>query len=440
MSLHSRITNKTTDGFNNVFKSIGSQKDVTTNTTYSRNPYISLDYNKCNGLYTNSLAGKAVDIPVEDAFRGGRELIGEDTDTIEDYNDYLDDICIDEKLMNAMKWSKIFGSAVLVIVSEDDEMDQPLIVDNIKKGDVKRIIALDRWQMYSTDINRNPLDDSFLEPYYYYATRTSTAIHHTRVIKLDGLTTTLYDKEVLNGWGLSIYERLYKDIMNAQMSPDLLINLLVQSNLDVFHLENFNDTLTNNDDLITKRLQYAQMGKSVFNGLMLDKEDNYTNIAKNFSGLDSIHDIFINLVCGSAEIPKTRFMGEQSAGLGNEGAGDMKIYYDRIEAKERNQLRKVYNYLDPILTKSRYGEVLDFDFTFGSLFQMTDAQKSEIRNKDAQTNQIYMTNGVITPLEAKESLIKDDLYSTITSESVSEESDLLREINSIEDPYSESNQ
>lgn len=432
MSIHSRMINKTNDGFKTVYKGLGGQRDITTNTSYSRNPYISQNYQMCNGLYSNALAGKAVDIPVEDAFRGGREFVCEEQDKLNLYEQYLDYLKINEKIEMGMKWGKVFGSAVLIIISDDDEMSEPLILDNVKKGDIKDVIVLDRWQLYAMDVNRNPLSSNFLEASEYYVTRSSTPIHHTRVIKLDGLNTTLYDKEVMNGWGLSIYERLYKDLMNAQMSPDLLINLLIQSNLDVVHLKNFNETLVNNnDELALKRLQYAMQGKSIFNGLALDADDQYTNIAKSFSGLDSVHDKFIDLLSAAAEIPKTRYMGEQTTGLSNEGGGDMKIYYDRIEAKERNQLRTVYNYLDPLLTKSLFGETLEFDYHFKSLFQMTPEQESIIRNRDAQTNEINLRNNIVAELEAKQTLINDKHYTSITAESIEKEREEMESFNNL---------
>jgi len=433
MSLHSRITNnRTTDGFKNIHKSIGSNRDVTTNTAFKRNPYLSLNYYTCNSLYSNSLAGKAVDIPIEDAFRGGREFECEDTEKLEEYQEHLTYIKLDEKLQNLMKWGKVFGSAVAIIISDDDEMSEPLVVENIKQGDVKDIVILDRWQMFAMDVNRNPLSSKFLEPYYYNVTKTSTPIHHSRVIKLDGLSTTIYDKEIMNGWGLSVYERLYKELMNAQLSPDLLINLLVQSNLDVFHIENLNTTIEDgNDDFAIKRLQAIMDGKSIMNGFALDKEDTYTNISKSFAGLGEVHDKFIELLCSSADIPKTRFMGEQSAGLANDGSGDMKIYYDRIESRERATLRTVYNILDPILSKSFFGEKLDLKYKFASLFQMTDKQKADIQYTNAQTKQIYLVQNVITEYEAKASLIDNPLFPTITAESLEEEKELYSEMDDI---------
>lgn len=424
---------KVSDGFVNVNRALGSSRDITTNTTYSNHIHLSNNYYMVNGLYRNHFGGKAVDIPVDDAFKGGRLFTIEDENKLKAYKDYLKHLKLDKKIEFCMKWAKIFGSAVLIIVSNDDEMSEPLIPDNIKKGDVQDIIVLDRWQLYSMDINRDPMSSNFLQPQYYYVTRTSTKIHHTRVIKLDGLDTTLYDKELLNGWGLSIYERLYKNIQNAQMSPDLLINLLIQSNLDVFHIEGLNEAVSSgNDDLAIKRGEVAMEGKSIFNGLMLDSKDNYTNIAKNFAGLEAVHNVFIDLICSAADIPKTRFMNIQSAGLANDGTGDLMFYYDRIETNERATLREVYDYLDPILSKSLFGDYVDIDYEFKSLYQMTEEQKSIIRNRDAQTDQINIDRGIITELEAKAKYANDPYYPTITPESIEEERKLLEEMKNFE--------
>lgn len=435
MNIHSKITN---DGFGNVHKSLGSQKDITTNTFYTRNPYITQQSQMLNGLYANWLGGKAVDIPIEDAFRGGRNFSCEDQDKLVSYEEFIKKMNINTKLQTAMKWAKIFGSAVAIIVSKDDEMSEPLIVDNIKQGDVQDIIVLDRWQLYSMDVNRNPMSSNYLNPSYYYVTKTASAIHHSRVLRFDGLETTLYDKEMMNGWSLSIYERFYKSMQNAQISPDLLINLLVQSNVDVFHIEGLNDALMDgNDDLVAKRLQATQTGKSIYNGIALDSKDQYSNINKSFSGLDSVHNIFIDMLCASVDIPKTRYMNIQSSGLANDGTGDLKFYYDRIESNERAILRDAYDYLDAILTRSLFGEELEMSYEFESLFQMTPQQQAEMRNKDAQTNQIYLTNDILTPLEIKEILAKDSYYTSITPESVEEESELFEELEAKKNEFEE---
>ena len=107
------------------------------------------------------------------------------------------------------------------------------------------------------------------------------------------------------------------------------------------------------------------------------------------------------------------------------------IYYDRIEARERTQLRRIYKILDPILTKTLLGETLDFKYEFASLFQMTDEQKSIIQNRDAQTKQIYLDTNVITEIEAKASLVNNSMFPTVTTESFEEESKLYSDMDDI---------
>lgn len=420
----------TTDGFNNVYRNLGSNRDITTNTFYARNPYITLNYQILNGLYTNWIGGKAVDIPVEDALKGGRQFNCEDTEALELYKKYLKKIKLDSKIEMALKWAKIFGTAVIIVISNDDEMQNPLIKENIRLNDVKDLVVMDRWQLYSTEINRNPMSSNYLQPEYYYVSRTSTPIHHSRVFRFDGLDTTLYDKEMMNGWSLSVYERVYKTFQNAQMSPDLLINLLVQSNIDVFGIDGLNDNLsTENDEFVIKRLNAVMTGKSLFNGVTLDKNDTYTNVTKSFGGLGEVHNIFMDLVCGAVDIPKTRFMNIQNTGLANDGTGDLKFYYDRIEANERAVICDAYEYFDDILTRSLFGDRLDMTFEFESLFQMTPEQESVIRNRDAQTNAIYLDKGVITELDVKETLANDMMYPSITHESVEAEKQMEIELN-----------
>ena len=109
----------------------------------------------------------------------------------------------------------------------------------------------------------------------------------------------------------------------------------------------------------------------------------------------------------------------------------MKIYYDRVESKERQEAKLVYDYLDKFLTKSLFGDVLEFDFNFKSLFQMTPEQESIIRNRDAQTNEINLRNGIVTEIEAKTTLIEDKYYSSITAESIEEEKEILESLNNL---------
>lgn len=434
MSIHSAITNqKSLDGWNNVLRGVGGNRDISATTYHQASSYRSMLRDELESLYTqNWIASKVVDIVCDDATKDDREIECEDASKKEMFVNTLEDFDIDNKINTMMKWSKVFGSAVLVIVSNDAKMSEPLIVKNIKQGDLVNIALLDRFDIFSNALDRNPLSKRYLKPVSYNITRNGESIHHTRVIQLDGVTTTNYARELMQGFGLSIYERMHKTIMNANVSPNLLINLLSQSNQDVYKIKGLNDSLTNGqDELVMKRLEVIQQGKSIFNGISLDSEDDYTNIAKTFGGLSEINKDFYQIVAGAADIPYTRFMGAALSGLNPTGAGELKNYYDKIIA-EQKKLVPIYNKLDQIIQMHLFGELLEYKWEFPSLFQMSDDEESVIANRDAQTREIYLRSGVINEMEARAGLADNHLFPTITGETIEAEKSIFNEIENVE--------
>ena len=429
MSIHRAITNKkTTDGFENVFRGLGQGRDITSNARFKTNRLISTVWQELDDLYTsNWIASKAIDIPVDDALKDDRIFQSEESEKLEAFKNALEDFDIDNKIAQALKWSRVFGSAFLILVTDDDTMDRPLNIKRVKN--LSNIAVLDRFDVYADALERNPLSPRYLEPEYYMLTKQGAKIHHTRVIKIDGVVTTNNRKEQLGGYGLSLFERIFKTILNADASPTLLINLLEQSNIDVFKILGLNEALSNDEDsLVLKRLQTIMTGKSVFNGVALDAEDGYENITKNFAGLGDINKEFYQIVAGAAEIPFSRFMGAQLSGLNPTGEGELKTYYDKLISIQK-RLVKTYNKIDEVLMMHLFGETFEYKWEFENLFKMTPQQIADIENKNAQTKQIYLNMNVISEYEAKAGLIDNPLFPTITAETIEAEEALYNEVN-----------
>jgi len=424
------------DGWYNVLNGIGESRDITTNTNYNMNNLKSLIRNELNSLYTkNWVATKVVDIPVDDALKSERIYQCEDFERLEIFKECLNHYHIDKKISQLFKWAKVFGSALIVFVTNDDELDKPLMIDSLKENCLKNIIVLDRFDTNSVEIDRNPLSKRYLKPSYYRLNGTSQLIHHSRCVQIDGCETTNWNRDLLAGFGLSIFENSSQELMNATLSPQLLINLVAQSNLDVFKINGLNEALTDkNDDLIIKRLEVIMQSKSIFKGTALDKEDDYINVTKSFAGLNEINTGFMQTVAGVYDIPYTRLMGASATGLNSLGAGEKENYNDKIKGIQK-EMREVYEKIDKILQFHLFGQLLDgYKFEFASLFQKTDEETSIINNRDAQTKEIYIRNNVINEIEAKASLIDNPLFPTITAETFEEEKALYEELdNTIEE-------
>jgi len=160
----------------------------------------------------------------------------------------------------------------------------------------------------------------------------------------------------------------------------------------------------------------------------LDKEDDYVNVSKSFAGLQEIDMGKLAKVAGAADIPLTRLLGKSSDGMNATGEGDLKNYYDNVDSYRNETIYDVYRQIDSAVC-AHLG-IQPPDFTFNSLFQMSDAQKAEIRNKNAQTDQVYLLNGVVEESDILQRLAEDDMYTSITMERVEQLKGLSKEIDS----------
>lgn len=423
---------KTNDGFSNVVKGVGGDKDLLSGSYYSQQLRTFI-WKEMNDLYsTNWIAAKAINIPVDDAFKHKRLLECEDAEILKEFEDECEYLEIDEKIQTALKWAGCFGGAVMIIVSDDDTMDQPLNLNNFKQGYLKNIAVLDRWDVHPMGLQiMNPLSKDYLEPEYYTLSRQGGKIHKSRVIKFNGENTTNYNKQLMQGFGISQFEKLYTSITNATMSPDLMVNLVSQSNLDVYGVEGLKESLADNeDDLLIKRFRMVQMAKSIFNGVLIDSNDNYQNIAKNFSGLSDINKQFFEIVCGAVDVPFSRFMGQSVTGLAQTNDGDLENYYNKVKSVKK-QADRAYKLLDKIAMLNKFGNLYDISHTYKSLFELSDMEKAELRNKQANTDSLYIDRGIITDMDVKSRLAQDELYPSITPESVEEEKKLLSEYSNV---------
>lgn len=397
------------DGFVNLFKSFGGDNDTREQTKYAYTKRITRLYNQLDDLYATSwLAAKVIDIPVEDAFREGRTFDIENTDTKETLEEFYVDI--DEKIELGLKYARIFGGAALIVVSSDDDLAKPITM--MKQGDLINIAVVDASQLTPQNLDRNPLSPTYLQPTGYTVTGSSQVIDSSRVLYLDGVTTTNRERETNNGFGSSVYERIYKNIEDATQTNTALRNLVEQSNIDIVKMDGLNDAVASgSEEAVKERIQILSQMKSILNTITIDGKDDYVNVAKNFSNLDTVQMNMFMLVGAAADIPFTRFMGKSADGQNATGEGDLKNYYDAVKSKiQVGRLKKVYKFLDPIVNLHLFGDKTTIKYEFNPLFQMTEAELATLNKNKADTHAIYIDRNVVSEEAVLVELQKDGVY------------------------------
>ena len=408
------------DGFKNIMKGLGTSKDPRTLNIYQAGMRITQV--TANNLYVyNWLAAKVVDIPIDDATRKWRNLLISDADKKKEIEDALKEFDVKGKVNIASKWARVFGGAVILVIIENDDPEEPLVVENIKANSLKNFIVLDRYNIYPDQINRNILSNNFGKPEYYTVARDGQRIHHSRLYKLNGILSTIMELEQQNYWGNSIFTNLFEPISDSQIVSQSISNLIYESNVDVYRINGLNALVAEgHDDLVVKRLKLAHEMKSIINGIALDKEDEYDKKANTFATLPDIDDRFIQKVSGASNIPVTRLLGISPAGQNATGESDMLNYYDFVQSLQENDLRSIIDWMDSIiLASSNFGD--SFEYEFRPLKQLTEIEQATVDYQNAQRDQIYLDQDIIESSDVMAELAEQGTYVTIDENRVEKE-------------------
>lgn len=414
------------DGWTNVQRGLGMGRDVKMQTYYQPGALRSNLQAELEALYTQSWLGrKVVDIPVDDAMRNGVIIEHDDPAVVEAVEKRMLELKIDKKIDSIAKWARVYGSSVMVLVSGDDDIANP---PRIGMGDISNFATLDRFEVSAMQLNQNPLSKDYLRPDSYMIGK-SGVVNKERVFQMNGTETTNWTKQKLNGWGLSVYETGFNSIQTSQTSTELINNLLYQSNIDVYKINGLNEALsTGQDSLVMKRIEVAQGMKSILNGIALDSLDDYVNMAKNFSGLSEINLGMLSIVAGAFDIPLTRLLGKSADGMNATGEGDLKNYYDMVKSLQETDIRDIYEWALKFISLDIFGEDKGLTVIFPPLFQMSDAERADLELKRAQTDQLHIGNGTVTPSDCRRRLAEEETYSSITLESVAAEEEEASEL------------
>jgi len=410
------------DGFINIMKGLGTDKDPRKSTVYGLGYYI--DQITANNLYTyNWLAAKVVDAPINDAFRKGRSLLIADPKKKEKIEQAMIDYQVKTKMMTAMKWAGVFGGAVIIAMLDNEDPSEPLDINSIKKDSLKNFIVMDRYNVYPGPVNQSILSDNFGKPDYYMVSREGVHIHHSRLIKFDSTIPTMMEYEKQNYWGQSLFTRLWEPISDSQTTSQYISNLVYEAAVDVYRIKGLNALVAEgSDELVKKRLMLAHEMKSVIHGIALDGDDEYDKKSANFAKLPEIDDRFIQKVSGASGIPVTRLVGISPSGMNATGESDMLNYYDNVQSMQENDIRPHLTWIDEIIRMSLGIEA--FKFEFNPLKQLTESEQAEVDSKNATRDQIYLSEGIIEPIDVQSQLAEVGTYVSIDETRVQEEKSL----------------
>lgn len=430
-----RKTRFTGDSYQNFAANVGyGANNLSAGSQYGFNPItrnrVQLDY-----MYRGSwIVQQVVDSVADDMTRAGIDFNSDmPPDNKDAFHKHLQELQIWQRLNATIKWSRLYGGAVAVMMIDGQRVDTPFRMDTIGRGSFKGLLVLDRWmlQPYSDEVVTN-LGADFGDPKYYTVVSDARSlpnmkIHHSRVVRFDGVQLPYWQRMTENGWGLSVIEPIYDRLVAFDSATVGTAQLVYRAYLRTYKVENLREILAAGGKAkiaLIEQMKFMRLAQSNEGLTLMDSKDEYEAHAYAFGGLSEVLMTLGQQLSGGVQIPLTRLFGQSPAGMNATGESDMRNYYDGINAKQEARLRLPLTTILHVAYMSRFGQRLPegFDFTFNSLWQMTEMEKAQVAAEVTGAVDQAVTSGVINPVIALKEL-RDigrltGVFSNITDEDI----------------------
>ncbi|HBE9078584.1 DUF1073 domain-containing protein [Serratia fonticola] len=386
---------RTADGFNNFPAKLGAKtQNIQSAGTYVPG-YITRNRVQLEFAYRSSfLIGAGVDAMADDMTRKGINISSKlkpgQKGKVETFWDHA---AIWDGLNDTLKWSRLYGGALLVVMIEGQDMSTPLRLDFIKDGQFQGVICLDRWMVApSYDDLVSDYGPSFGKPKFYKVVTAAAGIppwniHHSRLIRMEGDSLPYQQALTENGWGMSVVERIFERVQAFDTATVGTTQLIHKAHLRTYSIDGLRKILAAGGDLeegLKKHLDLIREFQTIEGMTLMDKSDEFQTHSYSFAGIADVILRFAEQVSGATGIPLVRLFGQSPAGFST-GDGDLENYYSRVNSLQERRLRRHIRWLLDITWRSEFGEALpdDFSFEFNKLWEMSDTDRATMANNIA---------------------------------------------------------
>jgi hypothetical protein len=380
------------------------------------------------------VVGAAVDVVADDMTRAGIQMNSETPpDQIEQINKAIRDLYLWQSLNETIKWSRLYGGALMVLAIEGQDMATPLLPDRVPPGALKGFIVLDRWMVQpSYSLLIKEFGPEYGLPVYYDVVQSAPfmprqRIHYSRALRMDGVTLPFRQKLAENGWGMSVMERIYDRLLAFDSGTMGVSQLLYRAYLRTYKVHEYRKLIGAGGELeerfhrTMELMRYLQTNEGL---TVIDKEDEFETHQYSFAGVADTLNMLGQQIAGALGIPLTRLFGQSPAGMNATGESDWRIYESMIRATQEARLRRPMTRIFHVIWQSVLGGMppSTWDFSFRSIDEPDEAAKAEIAQRDADTIKLLHEAGVISTTialkELKQNSILTGRFTNITDEDI----------------------
>jgi len=371
-------------------------------------PYIlSLHYIPLANTYkSNGFAATAVDMPVADAFRDGGFEIDSDTlspDEIQQLEEKMSDCNDVEVLKDCLRWGRLYGGGC-ILVNTEQKADTPFNPETIKGKEVE-FLAVDRWQCIPLASSLY-LAEQFMLQDNLHNEGKEIIFDKSRVFTFTGKTQPYYLRNLLQGWGASVFEDIIPQLNEYLKANSVILELLDEAKIDILKISGLSDLLMSaeGESVVRRRVDIAAANKNYKSMLTMDANDDYDQKQLSFGSIDQMLEKIFLLICSCLRIPYSKIFGRGASGFSS-GEDDLENYNAMINSDIRVPATKILKQMIDIRCYQLFGrKIPDLTINWKPLRVMSEKDQQEIETQKINGYIQLLQAGILSPKQVAEKL------------------------------------
>jgi phage-related protein (TIGR01555 family) len=369
------------DSWKNLLSGLGTSRDKSTHLHLAKGSALPAEY--LEQLYLNDdIAARICDLVPSEMLRQGLDIRVNDEPF--KWNN------LGETLRDALTKARIFGAAFIYMGVDDGQAQEtPLLIQKVRG--VRFLNVLTSKELSHASFYGDPNTSQYGHVETYRLNTSSAIIHESRLISFFAIPPLNHRQ-----YPPSILQRVYPVLQQFHTAWQSTAHLMTDAAQGVFKLKNLHVSMgTNRSDELLKRMELVDMSRSISRSILLDADEDFRRDSYSFSGIPEILEKMMLRLAAAARIPVSLLMGQAPAGMNATGESDTRFFYDQVRA-EQEALKPKLKHLTKILSGDPQAQIT---IEFPALWQMTDREKADLRRMEAETDRIYLQEGVLLPEE-----------------------------------------
>jgi len=315
------------------------------------------------------------------------------------------------------------GHVYIDLGAQGDEKAKPIgngsdaaTLQKVKRGSLKGIRSVDPLWVYPQHYNTNdPLAPDWYKPQSWFV--MGGAVHASRLLTIVAREVPDILKSAYSFGGLSLTQMAQPYVDNWLRTRQDVSNIVhaftvwvLKTNLQTGLMGGPTASGGMSDGGgLDARLTLFNMLRDNLGVMAISKDDeDFANVSANLGTLDKLQAQAQEQMASVASIPLVKLLGVTPSGLNASSDGEIRVFYDTIHAAQEDHIRDPLQTVIDIVQLSECGDIdPSIRFGFEPLWAMSERERAEVEKLEAETDQVRVDSGVLSPIEVRGNVASD---------------------------------